>query len=820
MKNCSFLFFILLHFHITAQENLVDKLHALQQNPTLKEKVYIHTNKASYFTDDTIWFKAYVGDTIKFPSIETTKLYVNLLDDQGTPIYSKNIFIRDGMGSGEFELNDAVMPGRYYIQAYTNFMRNFGDDNHYLQEVWVVGENPVTRSTINATNYDIQLFPEGGYLLEGTQNTIGIKALVNGKEIDFSGNIANDEGKSITTFKNQHLGMAKFEFIYEVGKTHTANISINDTLVNIKVPKALEKGVSLQVDNSDKTYLEVTIKTNEATFLDQMPSNYTLLYHQDRQIFDLISINRMDSLSGSIKTKKDIFPSGVNTVTLFKDDKPIAERKFFVENEPKRTDVTIEEVGFENDSLKYKIRVHNKNRPLKGEISLSILPANSNALEEKQNIRTAFLLTPFLRGHIENPAYYFNLDNPNRKEHLDLLLLTQGWALYTLDELIQEINPDEKYKFEDGFELKGTLQEEANYDNLVLIPDDLRIIDTVAIKDRSRFVFQNLHIFKGDTVRVAYQDGSGKIIKPSNIEYDTTYNKNISNLTVPRGLGIPAGNKNTIYFPERFENHTGKKNTTPVLEKAKKTEAKQTGSNTPLRNLDGTIDLDEVIVTEKKLSERYLQRRKVIEKYKPIVSDIGKYYDISIPEVVKNYNSSLRDFIASKGFSLKTHENGQYYLGSVGSNDKHLVIAPLFINGRRIQPAELPTLHLGIEDIENIMVNNLGYKRTGVDSSITISIFQIFTSDVFGQNKNELFDKFVIKNGFDQGKNYYSPRYISDQSRPIDLLEVDWKPNLKTDKKGEISFKIAKDNEMDGLLFLIQGFSNEGHLISETIKQE
>ncbi|MGI9550855.1 MAG: hypothetical protein ACR2MT_06635, partial [Aurantibacter sp.] len=526
----------------------------------------------------------------------------------------------------------------------------------------------------------------------------------------------------------------------------------------------------------------------------------------------------LDSINGLLKTNKNIFSDGVHTITLFADDQPIAERKFYIETDRKKSFVSLEKSKIESDSITYRLSLKGKKKKLEVDLSVSILQKNSRAVNLKSTIKSAFLLSPHLKGNIENPAYYFDTENEKRKEHLDLLLLTQGWTRYTLDELIQEINPDEKYKFEDGFELKGTLQEEAKYKNLALIPNDLLITDTVAIKDRSKFFFQNLNIFKGDTVRVAYQDGSGKIIKPSNIEYDTTYNKNISSLTVPRGLGIPAGEESVASDFERFENHTGEKNTTPVLEKTKKIEAKQTGTDAPLRSLDGTIDLDEVIVTEKKRSERYLQRRKVIEKYKPIVSDIGKYYDMPIPEVFKNYNSSLRDFMASRGFVLKTHENGQYYLGSVGSNDKHLVIAPLFLNGRPIQPAELPTLHLGIEDIENIMVNNLGYKRTGLDSSITISIFQIFTSATFGQNKNKLFDKFVIKNGFDRAKKYYTPMYIFDQSRPIDLLEVDWKPEIKTNKNGEAFFKISANKVQNEYLFSIQGFSDKGLLISEILQ--
>jgi len=284
------------------------------------------------------------------------------------------------------------MPGRYYIQAYTNFMRNFGDAYHYLQEVTVVGEDPARRTTIDTINYDIQLFPEGGHLLEGIRNTIGIKALVNGKGIVFSGNIANGKGEPIATFKDQHLGMAECQFIYEIGKTYTANISINDTLIRIKVPKALKKGLSLQVDNSDKTYLEVAIKTNETTFYNQIYSNYTLLYHQDRQIFALISIDRLDSLTSSIKTNKGIFFNGVNTVTLFEDDRPIAERRFFIENEPKLTDITIEKTGLENDSLKYKILVRNRNRPLNFDTS-----SKFGSLGRKTKHSDRFLIDSFLK---------------------------------------------------------------------------------------------------------------------------------------------------------------------------------------------------------------------------------------------------------------------------------------------------------------------------------------------------------------------------------------------------------------------------------------
>ena len=58
-------------------------------------------------------------------------------------------------------------------------MRNFGDNNMFVQEVNILSELP-EKDTITINNYDIQIFPEGGYLLEDVENVIGIKSLING----------------------------------------------------------------------------------------------------------------------------------------------------------------------------------------------------------------------------------------------------------------------------------------------------------------------------------------------------------------------------------------------------------------------------------------------------------------------------------------------------------------------------------------------------------------------------------------------------------------------------------------------------------------
>ncbi|MGI9552441.1 MAG: hypothetical protein ACR2MT_14665, partial [Aurantibacter sp.] len=232
------------------------------------------------------------------------------------------------------------------------------------------------------------------------------------------------------------------------------------------------------------------------------------------------------------------------------------------------------------------------------------------------------------------------------------------------------------------------------------------------------------------------------------------------------------------------------------------------GNDTPLRNLDGTIGLDEVIVTDKKLSQRMIERRKLIEKYKPMVFDIGRYYNLPVPENFKEHD--LMSFLkTTEGMQLIDFQGPGSHLETAAKKK-----AFLFIDGRRIESAELPTLFLSMKDVENVMVVDNILRPFSVER---ITIIRVFTSDSFGQNKNELFDKFVIVNGFNRAKKYYSPRYIFDQSRPIDLLEIDWKPKIKTNENGEAFFKISTEKKQNEYLFSIQGFTNEGLLISEIL---
>ncbi|MET2985222.1 hypothetical protein [Aureibaculum conchae] len=760
----------------SAQDKFADKVIApLQKNQLFFEKVFIDTNKTSYFTNDYIWFKAYVGGLDNKPSFKTTRLYVNLLDSNGKVVQNKDVLIYRGTGKGQFKLNDTLNSGKYYIQAYTNYMRNFGDDNMFVKEINILSDIP-DREIETKNNYDIQILPEGGYLLEDVENVIGIKSLINGKGFEYSGTIINSKNEEVVNFKSEHLGMTKCSFFYKPKEKYKALININDTLIKVDVPLPKREGLHLNVTKKEEDFVNFSLKTNHNSIKELHKRNYNLLFHQRNRIIDNLQISRIDSTNVNIKINKKFFLNGVNTVTLFENSEPIIERKFYIEREDNNVSFSLKESGVEKDSIKYSLKISdtNSSKPIESNISISVLPINSLSHNQTTNIKSAFLLTPYVKGYVENPAYYFNKNNTERATHLDLLLLTQGWTTYSLDEMIENFIPSYKYDFELGFELNGTVSPLLS-DELALITKDDLLIDKISLNKKNDFSFKKLLVYKGDSVKVSFIDTINNIIKPKKLKFDTIK------------LNTPVD-----FIPKHFSTK----------------QEKEVQNNSSWKELfySNSTQLDEVTVVGKRRSDRYYKRQKLIKKYKSVVFGIGQYYDLELPNHYTKYNSDLMSYLRmNEGVSLVNWRGVENYLQVSGTKE-----ASLSIDGERISSEELPGVLIEMDDVESIFVSS----RRGYRS------YQVFTTDNYKKNIVLLYDEYVFKEGYDKEKRYYTPRYDYETTdKTLNWIEVDWKTNLIPNAFGEIGFKILQNKKLEGYLFSIQGFSNQGHLISEIIRK-
>ena len=771
MKHTLSVLILFLASTVIAQLQFKDEVLApLQENQLYFEKVFIHTNKTSYSFNDAIWFKAYVSGNDNKPSLRTTLLYVNLLNDDGEIIQSKDILINEGTGIGQFELNDFLQTGKYYIKAYTNYMQNFGKENVFTQEVNILNQK-IEYDHSDQNLYDIQIFPEGGELLENTENVIGIKSLINGVSYEFSGTIVNSKNEEVAKFKSQYLGMTKCNFFYQQKEKYQAIINVLDTIMKVDVPIAKSQGIIFKLSDEKKA-INLSLRTNKSSLSGLGTNRYHLLFHQRNQIVNFFEIEEIKSLDIDLKFEKQNLPHGVNTITMFENNEPILERKFYVEKTDEEVVVSLREVSHKKDSIEYQLDLSNSTvKSGAYKISLSVLPMNRLNYNYNTTIRSAFLLTPYIKGHIEKPAYYFDKQNSERLAHLDLLLLTQGWTKYSTKEMIEDLNPGYKYDFEIGFKLQGNVSPLAT-NHLALISKKDLLVQKIFLDDKKEFSFNKLLVYKGDTVKVSFLDETNTAIKPIKMSFASIKARPSINLIPPKKIGLKNENIDLLNNEwEAFYDPNSKM-------------------------------LEEVIVLGSKRKEGYYERKELVEKYRDIVSDIGQYYNLKLPEKYRD-NDDLLSFLSFyQGVRLVNWKGVENYL-ETGINKE----AVLFVNGRRLRSEDLPRVStIKMEYIESIMIKPYnGHKY-----------IQVFTDNNYKNNISTLYREYIFNYGYDKAKKYYTPLYNLGQRMSNTLSEIDWKPNLTSDDSGRVSFKIMKSD--NSLQFFIQGFSENGLLISDLIR--
>ncbi len=183
------------------------------------EKVYLHTDKPYYGAGDTIWFKGYTVTGARHHLSQISGvLNVELIDEQNNIKRNIKLPLVAGITYGDFVLPDTLQEGSYRIRAYTNWMRNAGNDYFFdrtIRIINVISNKVFTQSSysylvqngqqivnadINYTNEDGKPYPnkEVKYEVE-----LDSQRVVKGK------GITNANGSLHITFTNPSPGTLK-----------------------------------------------------------------------------------------------------------------------------------------------------------------------------------------------------------------------------------------------------------------------------------------------------------------------------------------------------------------------------------------------------------------------------------------------------------------------------------------------------------------------------------------------------------------------------------------------------------------------------------
>lgn len=445
-----------------------------------QEKVYVQMDNTCYFQGDTIWFTAYTRQTnTGKPSEVSGVLYVELLNNDGYLVERKLIEMKQGRGNGFFALNNQIQySGFYELRAYTRWQLNWGEYEHkhpssfgfmfrdketereYFRDydklysrVFPVYDKPLTpgdytrdmtlrvmrrefKNNPDKRELKLSLFPEGGNLIAGVENRVAFEAtMTDGEEVEGILTIGNEKVKTISRGRGLFSIVPERETEMEVTFVTAYGEKVSATL-----PKPEMKGVAIKVTHEgDSIAINMSLADLNAGSLG------LTIMHEGRQ-------EKFHALNDGLSIKIGNLAAGIHQVTVFNTEGRVwADRLFFV-TKPEKLEPTLTIIGKEGEIAPYeKIELKIEGKAKDTPISLSVRDNyQSDPLFDNGNIMTEMLLSSEVKGFIPNPGWFFEKDDEEHREALDLLMMTQGWRRFVWRDMAVKgewdlTQPNEKY---------------------------------------------------------------------------------------------------------------------------------------------------------------------------------------------------------------------------------------------------------------------------------------------------------------------------------------------------------------------------------------
>lgn len=447
------------------------KINNLFANDVLAE-VKIDNN------DDTGGTAVITYRTIAGTAFGNKDVEYHIGSDSRKASYSKGV--TDSEGKLEIRFSDNNFPENSLI--YTRFNDNGRTVN-----------KPLHLNDISA-GLDLKFFPEGGQLIDSIPSRVAFKALgSNGLGVAVSGYVEDSRGARVAEFKTEHAGMGAFMLTPFNGQKYTAIVTYKNNDKRIELPTARLSGYVMNLSGEDQKNLMLRITSSTGIALNK---EMAIVVRSGSGAPGSISFKMTRQFADIMVPKTDLH-TGVAQLTLFTPEGvPVAERLVFI-----RPADTLN-LSIKSDKRKYKPRekvvmelaVRDiDDSPAAGSFSVSVtdisrLPV---AASYENTILSELLLKSELKGHVEEPGYYFANDNVERQTHLNYLLMTQGWRKLAW----QKSKPEIKFEPETGISIRGTVTARgtpAESGKVTLFsPDAGFSLDTLT-DSRGRFNFDKL----------------------------------------------------------------------------------------------------------------------------------------------------------------------------------------------------------------------------------------------------------------------------------------------------------------------------------------
>ncbi len=763
------------------------------------EKVYLHLDREVFAAGESIWFAAYVKTAAEFLDTEKSDLlHISFINNKDEILKQMTIIKKDGRYEGDIQLPVDIAPGRYTIQAFTNWQQNLNqiferkiNIQSRLKTSSSITENPSTSQRI-VKDVDLQFFPEGGTVIEGAASKIAFKALGDdGLSVKVKGMIFDKKGEKIKSFETIHAGMGTVS-LEQVEKGMYAQVELPNGLVKkVDLPQPQKKGHSISVLEKNKENLLVQLRSDTASIVNLIVQSRDEIYFK-KTIYS-------NKKGEKITIPTTDLPIGIASLMLFDgNDRPVAERLVFL-NESKQLQVDMraeKTLYYEGDKIAVEVEVKDETgQPVEGVFSVG---AARKGKGEQGAILAYYLLESELKGHIERPDFYFDKkeDSVFQKKALDCLLLTQGHRSFNWRKWRGMSLAPINYQGERAI-IAGTVKDDFSRP---VANAEVRISgykDKVRTDTEGRYVFSALRL-NNEAVHINARHGKlkgHKIVHEFGDRYDIYLKKNLGvNGQIIDEKGKPIADVKLFAKDLPF--------------KVAKTD--KTGNYTFKVNDEGVI-----LVAEKKgyVSKEFM------------IGDKDDFVDVRLKSNKKNKQKS------ASGETGTAEQTEKTYARQIRKRYKGLM---QFIRSRQIKKRKAvvakPENMLSNVDEDALMLNEqiTTYKNLlqvylektkqpdfseeerrielGVLGRLERSIENLESK----LSENGYIDALGFNNGYYQSRQFYRPKFIRKTKAKDYSNTLYWNPALRTDENGKAKMTFLSSDIVGDFEMVLEGVSSNG----------
>ncbi|MFO7822700.1 MAG: TonB-dependent receptor plug domain-containing protein [Cyclobacterium sp.] len=751
------------------------------------EKVYLHHDKSYYMAGEIIWLKGYLvhASNLK-PSSKSRILYVDLVNEKQELIKKLRLEVDQGKTRGDISLPEELAEGRYYLLGYTNWMGNFDETPYFRKEIYVWqadSEGSETQKEKN-TPPDFQFFPEGGNLVTGIPRKIAFKATnPDGKGMEVSGEILDDSGTKITEFKSRHDGMGSFEITPSASEEYVARVNFsNDLTQNIPFPEVAEKGYTLSI-----VHLENKLRITTSSNLEE-PENLLLTGIARDELLYNASIMIPAAGDTVMEIPKSAFPTGIVRFTLAKESgEPLNERLVFIDHDDQvKLSIQPNQTQFSSrEQVELEIVAKDQaGNPVTEEFSLAVTDDQMAGIyKDEMDIQSYLMLASEVKGHIASPGYYFDKENEDRHEVLDLLLMTQGWRGFTWEKMIADDFPDITHSPEFSININGYLKKDngdpvVKGDAILFLKDKYETFIATETDENGRFAFEGFHFRDSIDILIQGADARGR--------------KNNVNLSLSDETFAPS-------LPENIPPYWNKEMREIPREKLTPTQPLFQGISSEPGGLElGEVLLEEVVVegSAEISTTRSLHSNAdvVIEPNQLPVAPSGNILEVlqgrvAGLRVIPGGPNQFRAVIRGQGSPL-------YLLDGIPVDESMLQSINQF-DISRIEILKSPG-NVGIYGGRGAGGVIALYTRRGPDETEM-------------QEPGDHIQVYRI-GGFSKSRQFYSPKYGESQEvdRPDRRSTLYWNPSVRTDEQGKATVSFYTADKSSLYRIVAEGITDKG----------